>query len=243
MPSERPRYGRILLKVSGEALMGERPFGIDPKTLEKVAGEIKGLRKHPVEVGVVVGGGNIFRGLNASEYGIERVPADHMGMLSTVINSIALGQILNHMGTESRVMSAVDMKGVVEPYTTAAAVRHLEAGRVVIFGAGTGNPYFSTDTAAVLRALEIGAEVFLKATKVDGVFDADPVKDPSAKRFDRLTYQEVLRMQLQVMDLTAVSLAMSQGLPIIVFNLKETGNIKRVVMGEDAGTLISGERK
>lgn len=240
MPAEQTLYRRILLKVSGEALTGEGAYGIDPKTLSIVAGEIRNLQRHHVEIAVVVGGGNIFRGLNASQYGIGRVPADHMGMLATVINGIALSQVLNHMGADCRVMSAIDMAGIVEPYVTERAVRHLAGGRVVIFAAGTGNPYFSTDTAAALRALEIQAEVFLKATKVDGVFDSDPEENPSAKRFGRLSYQEVLERNLKVMDLTAVSLAMGQGLPIIVFNLKEKGNIERVVRGEKVGTLISG---
>jgi len=241
MPADQPRFRRILLKVSGEALMGQTPFGIDPGTLETVAAEIQNLRRHDVEIAVVVGGGNIFRGLNASKFGIGRVPADHMGMLATVINGIALSETLNHMGSESRVMSALDMGKIAEPYVRANAVGHLEQGRVVIFTAGTGNPFFSTDTAGTLRALEIQADVFLKATKVDGVFDSDPVKNLSAKRFARLSYQEVLERKLQVMDLTAVSLAMAQGLPILVFNLKEPGNIERVVLGDDVGTLISGE--
>ncbi len=241
MPINQPRYRRILLKVSGEALMGEASFGIDPKTLINVAAEIQTLHGQGVEIAVVVGGGNIFRGLNASEFGIGRVPADHMGMLATVINGIALCEALNHMGSQSRVMSALEMGKVAEPYVRAKAVEHLEKGRVVIFTAGTGNPFFSTDTAAALRALEIQAEVFLKATKVDGVFDSDPEKNHSAKRFTRLSYQEVLERNLQVMDLTAVSLAMGQGLPILVFSLKEQGNIERVVFGEDVGTLISGE--
>ena len=239
MPAEQTLYRRILLKVSGEALMGEGAYGIDPNTLSTVASEIRNLQGRHVEIAVVVGGGNIFRGLNASEYGIGRVPADHMGMLATVINGIALSEVLNHMGSECRVMSAIDMRKIVEPYVTAKAVDHLKRGRVVIFAAGTGNPFFSTDTAATLRALEIQAEVFLKATKVDGVFDSDPEENPSAKRFGRLSYQEVLERNLKVMDLTAVSLAMGQGLPIIVFNLKAKGNIERVVLGEKVGTLIS----
>ena len=221
--------------------MGQRPFGIDPETLETVAADIRNLQRHEVQIAVVVGGGNIFRGLNASKFGIGRVPADHMGMLATVINGIALSEALNQLGSDCRVMSAIEMGKIAEPCVSANAVGHLEQGRVVIFAAGTGNPYFSTDTAGTLRALEIKAEVFLKATKVDGVFDCDPEKNPSAKRFARLSYQDVLERNLQVMDLTAVSLAMGQGLPILVFNLREPGNIERVVFGDDVGTLISGE--
>lgn len=241
MPSREPRYKRILLKVSGEALMGAKAFGIDPETLGQVAEEICGLEQRDVEVGVVVGGGNIFRGLNATGYGFDRVPADHMGMLATVINGIALGEALKGNGVDARVMSAVPMDPFAEPYERLRALDHLGKSRVVIFTGGTGNPFFSTDTAATLRALEIQAGVFLKATKVDGVFDADPEKIPSAKRFIRLTYDEVLARDLKVMDLTAVSLAKNQGLPIIVFNMKKRGNIERVVFGEDVGTIIAGD--
>ena len=241
MPSEGPRFKRILLKLSGEALTGESSFGIDPGILKTVAGEIADLHRTGVEIAIVVGGGNIFRGLNASAYGIGRVQADHMGMLATVINAIALGETLNHLGSETRVMSAIDINKVTEPYTNARALNHLEGKRLVIFAAGTGSPYFSTDTAAALRAMEVRADVFLKATKVDGVFDSDPVKNPEAKPFSRLSYQEFLSRGLGVMDLTAVSLAMGQGLPVIVFNLNRKGNIQRVVFGEDVGTTISGE--
>jgi uridylate kinase len=221
--------------------MGENTFGVDPKVLKTVAGEIHNLQKLGVKIAIVIGGGNIFRGLNSSEYGMGRVPGDHMGMLATIINAIALGEALNRMGSETRVMSAIDMNKIAEPYIRGRAIRHLDRDRVVLVGAGTGNPYFSTDTAAALRAMEVEAEVLLKATKVDGVFDADPEKNPTSKPFARLTYLEVLQKNLQVMDMTAVSLAMGQSLPIIVFNLRKKGNIKKVVFGESVGTLISGE--
>jgi len=241
MTASKPRFKRILLKLSGEALMGDNSFGIDPKVLKTVAGEIHNLRKSGVKIAIVIGGGNIFRGLNSSEYGMGRVPGDHMGMLATIINAIALGEALNRLGSETRIMSAIDMNKVAEPYIRGRAVRHLDRDRVVLVGAGTGNPFFSTDTAAALRAMEVGAEVLLKATKVDGVFDMDPEKNPKLKPHKKLTYQEVLQKNLQVMDMTAVSLAMGQGLPIIVFNLKRKNNIKRVVFGDNVGTLISGE--
>jgi len=194
-----------------------------------------------VEIAVVIGGGNIFRGLRASEYGMGRVPADNMGMLATVINAIALEEALKSMGSETRVMSALDMNKVVEPYVRERAISYLKKNRVVIFGAGTGNPYFSTDTAAALRAMELQAEVLLKATKVDGVFDSDPEQDPSSKPYTEITYQEVIKKNLKVMDMTAVSLAMGQNLPIIVFNLRKTGNIEKVILGQNVGTSISGE--
>jgi len=241
MTVSQPRFRKILLKLSGEALMGNNAFGIDPKILNTVAGEIHNLQKSGVKIAIVIGGGNIFRGLNSSEYGMGRVSGDHMGMLATVINAIALGEALNRMGSETRIMSAIDMNKIAEPYIRGRAIRHLERDRVVLVGAGTGNPYFSTDTAAALRAMEVEAEVLLKATKVDGVFDADPEKNPASKPFTRLTYLEFLQKNLQVMDMTAVSLAMGQNLPIIVFNLKKKDNIKKVVFGEKVGTLISGE--
>ena len=221
--------------------MGNNAFGIDPKILNTVAGEIHNLQQSGVKIAIVIGGGNIFRGLNSSEYGMGRVSGDHMGMLATIINAIALGEALNRMGSETRVMSAIDMNKIAEPYIRGRAMRHLERGRVVLIGAGTGNPYFSTDTAAALRAMEVEAEVLLKATKVNGVFDADPEKNPSSKPYTRLTYLEVLQKNLQVMDMTAVSLAMGQNLPIIVFNLRKKDNMKKVVFGETVGTLISGE--
>jgi len=241
MKAEKPLYGRIILKLSGEALMGDRPFGIKPEVLADVAGEIRDIHVLGVQIGLVVGGGNIFRGLNSSEYGMRRVPADHMGMLATVINAIALGEVLTGAGVETRVMSAINMNRIAEPFIRGKAVGHLEKGRVVIFAAGTGNPYFSTDTAAALRAAEIGAEALFKATKVDGVYDSDPAKNRSARLFTRLTYREVLEKNLRVMDLTAVSLAMDQKIPIIVFNLRKKGHIRKALFKEAVGTIISGE--
>lgn len=241
MSGKDPRYRRILLKLSGEALMGDESFGIDSTVLKAVANEIRSVHKLGVQIAIVIGGGNIFRGLNASEYGIGRVPADQMGMLATVINAIALGEALNKMGTETRIMSALDMNKIAEPYIRERAISHLEKKRIIILGAGTGNPYFSTDTAAALRAMEVHAEVLLKATKVDGVFEADPEENPRAKPFRKITYKEVMRKNLKVMDMTAVSLAMGQNLPIIVFNLKKKGNIKKVVSGQNVGTSISGD--
>ena len=241
MSGKQPRYRRILLKLSGEALMGDESFGIDSTVLKAVASEVRKVHKLGVEIAIVIGGGNIFRGLNASEYGMGRVPADQMGMLATVINAIALGEALNKMGAETRIMSALDMNKIAEPYIRERAISHLEKNRIIILGAGTGNPYFSTDTAAALRAMEVHAEVLLKATKVDGVFEADPEKNPGSKPFKKITYQEVMRKNLKVMDMTAVSLAMGQNLPIIVFNLRKKGNIKKVVSGQDVGTSISGD--
>jgi uridylate kinase len=241
MSGKRPRFKRILLKLSGEALMGDRSFGIDPAILKTVAREVQSIHKLGVQIAIVIGGGNIFRGLNAMEYGLGRAPADHMGMLATVINAIALGEALNHMGSKTRIMSALDMNKIAEPYIRKRAIGHLQKNRIIVLGAGTGNPYFSTDTAAALRAMEVHAEVLLKATKVDGVFDADPEEDPSSRPFSRITYREVLRKNLKVMDMTAVSLAMGQDLPIVVFNLKKKGNIKKVIFGQKVGTSISGE--
>jgi uridylate kinase len=240
MTVKKPRYRRILLKMSGEALMGETSFGISPSVLKSVAKEVHDLRCLGIEIAIVIGGGNIFRGLNCSEYGMGRVPADHMGMLATVINAIALGEALHHLGTQARVMSAIEMNKIAEPYIRARAVNHLERGRVVIFGAGTGNPYFSTDTAAALRAMEIGAEVLLKATRVEGVYPADPERDSTCKPFSSLTYQEFLGRNLKIMDMTAVALAMGQNLPIIVFNLRKKGNIQKAIFARRVGTLISG---
>ncbi|UCF81995.1 MAG: UMP kinase [Desulfobacteraceae bacterium] len=241
MPDIRPRFKRILLKLSGEALMGDKSFGIDPAVLEDVASEISSIHKVGVQVAIVIGGGNIFRGLQSTRYGVGRVAADHMGMLATIINALALGEALQRIGVETRVMTAIDMIKIAEPYIRGRAIRHLSKNRIVLFGAGTGNPYFTTDTAAALRAMEIDAEVLMKATKVDGVYDADPEIEPSAKPFPQLTYHEVLKRNLKVMDLTGVSLAMGQGLPIIVFNLREKGNIMKVIAGEKVGTLITGE--
>lgn len=235
------RFKRILLKLSGEALMGDKSYGIDPDVLKDVAGEIHEVHLRGVETAVVIGGGNIFRGLNSLEYGMGRAPADHMGMLATVINALALGEALNSLGSETRIMSAIDMHKIAEPFIRKRAISHIKKGRVVIFGAGTGNPFFSTDTAAALRATEIEAEVLLKATKVNGVYESDPEKDPKIKPFLKLTYKEYLEKGLKVMDMTAVTLAMGQGLPIIVFNLRQRNNILKVVMGQKVGTLISGE--
>lgn len=234
------RYRRILLKLSGEALLGRTPYGIDPEILNEVAKEIHTVHALGVEMAVVIGGGNIFRGLRAADYGMGRVAADHMGMLATVINALAMGEALSHTGSETRIMSAVEMDKVAEPYIRARAVRHLEKGRIILLAAGTGNPYFSTDTAAALRAMETGSEVLLKATKVEGVYSEDPVKNPSARFYPSLTYRRVMEENLQVLDLAAVALAMGQGLPIIVFNLLKRGNIEKAAMGEQVGTLISG---
>ena len=243
MGQDSPAYKRILLKLSGEALLGTQEYGIDPPVIERVASEIAEVLRSGVQVGVVIGGGNIFRGAIASEIGMDRASADTMGMLATVINSLALQDALEKSGVSTRVLSAIEMRQVAEPYIRRRATRHLEKGRVVIFAGGTGNPYFTTDTTASLRAMEIGAEVILKATKVDGVYDADPVKNPDATKFDELSYIEVLNRELKVMDSTAISLCMDNNLPIVVFNLMVQGNIKRVVSGENIGTLVSGGKR
>lgn len=236
---ETTPYKRILLKLSGEALMGKMSFGIDADMLSFVAQEIKATHQTGVEIAVVVGGGNIFRGVKASSFGMERTSADHMGMLATVINSLALQDALEKTGIATRVQTAISMHEVAEPYILRRALRHLDKGRVVIFAAGTGNPYFTTDTAAVLRAQEIHAQVLLKATKVDGLYDADPVIHPEASFIERITYMQVLERQLKVMDMTAISLAMDNNLPLVVFSLKQGGNIIKVARGERVGTLIS----
>jgi len=236
------RYGRVLLKLSGEALMGDRGFGVDPATVQYIAGEIKGVARRGVQVAVVIGGGNIFRGLEASAKGMERVSADNMGMLATVINALALQDALEKTGVQTRVQSAIEMRELAEPYIRRRAVRHLEKGRVVIFAAGTGNPYFTTDTAAALRAAEMNAEIIMKATKVDGVYSADPVKHPGAVKYDAISYLEVLRKGLNVMDSTAISLCMDNNLPIMVFNLKGKGNIRKAAAGSRVGTLIGESR-
>lgn len=238
--AKRPKYGRILLKLSGEALGGETNIGISPQAVQDMANQIREVRELGVQVVVVVGGGNIFRGLPGSERGIERATGDYMGMLATVINALALQDALEKVGVATRVQSAISMAQVAEPFIRRRAVRHLEKGRVVIFGGGTGNPYFSTDTAAALRANEIGAEVILKATKVDGIYDSDPKKNPGAKRFSEITYIDALRQQLKVMDSTAFSLCMDNQMPIIVFDLFRPHNLKRVVLGEKVGTLVRG---
>lgn len=236
---DQPRYKRIALKLSGEALMGEQGFGIGLDMIKYVAGEICSIVDLGVQTSIIVGGGNIFRGIAASSKGMDRASADHMGMLATVINSLALQDALEKRGLQTRVQTAISMHEVAEPYILRRAVRHLERGRVVIFGAGTGNPYFTTDTAAVLRAQEIHAEILLKATKVEGIYDSDPVVNKNAKLIKQITYREALEKQLKVMDLTAFSLAMDNQLPLAVFKLKGQGNIKRVVCGEDIGTLIN----
>jgi uridylate kinase len=237
--STRPKYGRILLKLSGEALGGESGVSICPEAVRDMARQIREVRELGVQIVVVVGGGNIFRGLSGSERGIERATGDYMGMLATVINALALQDALEKLGVATRVQSAITMAQVAEPFIRRRAVRHLEKGRVVIFGGGTGNPYFSTDTAAALRANEIGAEVILKATKVDGIYDSDPKKNPAAKRFSRIKYLEALQKQLKVMDSTAFSLCMDNKMPIIVFDLFRPHNLKRVVMGEQVGTTVT----
>ena len=234
-------YKRILLKLSGEALAGRQGYGIDPDVINAIAAEIREVVGLGVQVALVIGGGNIFRGLAASSAGMDRASADYMGMLATVMNSLAMQDALEKQGVVTRVQSAIEMQEIAEPYIRRRAVRHLEKGRVVIFGAGTGNPFFTTDTAASLRANEIGAEVILKATKVDGVYSADPAKDPSAVRYEQLTYLEVLKSGLQVMDATATSLCMDNNLPIVVFDLNRRGNIRKVVCGEKIGTLVKGE--
>jgi uridylate kinase len=234
-----PYYKRILLKLSGEALMGDQPYGIDPAVATRIAQDIAGIQALGVQTAIVIGGGNIFRGLAASARGMDRSTGDYMGMLATVINALAMQDALEHNGVPTRVLTAIEMRAVAEPFIRRRAIRHLEKGRVVVFAAGTGNPYFTTDTAAALRAMEMKAEVILKATKVDGIYTADPVKDPTATRYDRISYLQVLQERLQVMDATAISLCMDNKLPILVFNLKTPGNIKRVVMGEAVGTVVT----
>lgn len=232
------KYQRVLLKLSGEALMGDQGFGIDPQVVSRIASEIKDIHDLGVQVAVVIGGGNIFRGIKASAEGFDRVTADHMGMLATVINALAIQDALEKMDVYTRVQSAIEMRQVAEMYIRRRAVRHLEKRRVVIFAAGTGNPYFSTDTTAALRAMEIKADVILKATKVDGIYNADPVKVANAKLYDEITYMEVLTQGLGVMDTTAISLCMDNKVPIIVFNIKMKGNIRRVIEGEKIGSLV-----
>lgn len=236
----KPVFKRVLLKLSGEALGGEQGYGIDPLVIETIAREVKDVVECGVQLALVIGGGNIFRGLAASSKGMDRASADYMGMLATVINSLAMQDALEKIGVDTRVQSAIGMQEVAEPYIRRRAIRHLEKGRVVIFGAGTGNPFFTTDTAASLRAMEIGAEAILKGTKVDGVYSADPKKDPTAVKYPTLTYLEVLKKGLQVMDATATSLCMDNSLPIIVFDITSHGNVKKVVCGEPIGTVVKG---
>ena len=233
-------YKRILLKLSGEALMGDEGYGIDPKVMKHIALQVKGVKDLGVTVAIVVGGGNIYRGIRAEEQGLDRATGDYMGMIATVMNAVALQDCLETLGLDTRVQTAIQMAQVAEPYIRRRAIRHLEKGRVVIFAGGTGSPYFTTDTTAALRAMEIGAEVILKATKVDGVYDKDPERFPDASFFPEITYLEVLNRNLRVMDATAISLCMENKLPIIVFNLKEQGNMKRVVVGERIGTVVRG---
>ncbi len=231
-------YRRVLLKLSGEALMGDLGYGIDPGTVGYMAEEVRKAFDLGVQIAVVIGGGNIFRGVEASLKGMERASADYMGMLATVINALALQNALEKLGLQTRVQSAIDMRELAEPYIRRRAIRHLEKGRIVIFAAGTGNPYFTTDTAAALRAMEIGANVIIKGTRVDGVYTADPLKDASAKKYDTISYLDVLRRNLQVMDSTAITLCMDNNLPIVVFNIKKPDNIKKIMLGEKVGTIV-----
>jgi uridylate kinase len=242
LPQGKVRYKRVLLKLSGEALAGERSLGISPDVIDRIAKEIKVVHELGVEIAIVLGGGNIFRGIAGTAQGMDRSTSDYMGMLATVINSMALQDCLEKLGVYTRVMSAIEMNKICEPYIKRRAVRHLEKARVVIFAAGTGNPYFTTDTAASLRAMEVGAEVIMKATKVDGVYDSDPMKNPKAKMYKSLDYLDVLKDNLQVMDSTAISLCMDHNLPILVFNLNTADNFKRVIMGEEIGTFVRRQK-
>jgi uridylate kinase len=232
------KYKRVLLKLSGESLMGKKGFGIDPAVVDFFADEIKKVHEAGVEIGIVIGGGNIFRGLSATDQGIERVTGDYMGMLATMINSLALQNAIEKIGLFSRLMSAIHMEQIAEPYIRRRAIRHLEKGRIVIFGSGTGNPYFSTDTAASLRAVEVEADVIVKGTRVDGIFDSDPEKNPNAFKFENISYIDILKKNLRVMDLTAVSLCQENHLPMVVFNMDVPGNLLALVNGENLGTLV-----
>ena len=238
-PPARPAYKRVLLKLSGEALMGSESYGIDPAVATQIAKDVADIQSMGVETAIVIGGGNIFRGLAASARGMDRATADYMGMLATVINALALQDALEQQSVVTRVVTAIEMRAVAEPFIRRRAIRHLEKGRVVVFGGGTGNPYFSTDTAAALRAMEIKADVILKATKVDGIYTADPMLEPSATRFDHISYLQVLEQGLKVMDATAISLCMDNRLPIVVFNLRTPGNIRRAIAGEPVGSLVT----
>lgn len=235
-----PKYKRILLKLSGESLMGEKSFGMDPVIIDQYARDIKGITELGVQVAVVIGGGNIYRGMNEKETGIERAHGDYMGMLATVINGMAMQAMLEKIDVYTRLQSAIKMEQIAEPYIRRRAIRHLEKGRVVIFGAGTGNPYFTTDTAGSLRAIEIQADVILKGTRVDGIYTADPEKDKTAKKYEKITFQECISRNLKVMDMTAFTLCMENELPIIVFDMNKPGNLHRVVTGEKVGTLVKG---
>jgi uridylate kinase len=238
--SEELLYKRVLLKVSGEALMGERNYGIDLETVDQIASDVKQGVETGAQICLVIGGGNIFRGLAGATHGIERATADYMGMLATMMNSLALQAAIERHGVQTRVLSALEMKEVAEPYIRRRATRHLEKGRVIIFAAGTGNPFFTTDTAAGLRAVEIGADIVCKATKVDGIYDSDPMLNPNAVRYRELTYLDVLSQKLKVMDSTAISLCMDNELPVLVFNMLEAGNLKRAMLGEPIGTVVRG---
>jgi uridylate kinase len=238
--SAQPLYRRILLKLSGEALLGNEPYGIDSSLLREIAEEIREVHQLGIEIALVIGGGNIFRGISGASRGMDRSSADYIGMLATVMNALALQQALEKVGIPTRVQSAIDIKEVAEPYIRRRAIRHLEKGRIVIFAAGTGLPFFTTDTTAALRAIEIGAEILMKATKVDGVYATDPEKDPSAIRYDRITFTEVLQKDLKVMDATAISLAREEDMRIVVFSLRNKGNIKKVIFGEPIGTVVEG---
>jgi len=239
-PAQKAAYNRVLLKLSGEALMGDLSYGISPETVERIAKELREIVKLGVQLGIVIGGGNIFRGLAASSEGMDRSQADYMGMLATVMNSMALQDQLEKLNIYTRLMSAIEMREVAEPYIVRRAIRHMEKGRVVIFSAGTGSPYFTTDTAAALRAVEIKADVILKATKVDGVYDKDPVWEPSAAMYKKISYTDVLTKNLKVMDATAISLCRDNKLPLVVFNLQKKGNIKNVICGKPIGTVVGG---
>ena len=238
MASQTPKYRRVLLKLSGEALMGSQSYGIDPEILKKYSEEIKAVRDLGVQIGIVIGGGNIFRGVSNSTDGIDKVTGDHMGMLATIINALALQSALEQDGMLTRLMSAIRMETIAEPFIRRRAVRHLEKGRIVIFGAGTGNPYFTTDTAAALRAVEIEADVIIKGTRVDGVYDSDPERNPSAFRFEEISYLDVLKKDLKVMDMTAITLCRENKLPILVFNMNTRGNFRRLILGEPVGSRV-----
>ena len=235
----KPAYKRIMLKLSGESLMGDREYGIDSDVIGKYAEEIKSVQELGVQIGIVIGGGNIYRGIENSTDGIDKVTGDHMGMLATVINALALQSALEHHGVFTRCQTAINMERIAEPFIRRRAIRHLEKGRLVIFAAGTGNPYFTTDTAAVLRAIEIGADVIIKGTRVDGVYDSDPEKNPSAKLFPQISYQDVLRKDLRVMDMTAITLCKENHLPIAIFNMNIPSNLRRLVLGEKIGTAVN----
>ncbi|BCS33865.1 uridylate kinase [Luteitalea sp. TBR-22] len=237
--SSRPAYSRVLLKLSGEALMGDQGYGVDPAVVTRIAEDVAEIRAIGVQVAIVIGGGNIFRGMAGSARGMDRATADYMGMLATVMNGLALQDGLEHHGVPTRVLTAIEMRAVAEPFIRRRAIRHLEKGRVVVFAAGTGNPYFTTDTAAALRAMEVKADVIMKATKVDGIYTADPKKDPTATRYDRITYLQVLEQGLQVMDATAISLCMDNKMPIVVLDLNARGSMRRAIMGEPVGSLVT----